>query len=123
VSGITASRLALGAALEAAGLRVAYDPGLVVPPAILVAATDPWVTPSGLATLSRSIRWRLVAVAGRADVTVTVENLEDLVAATLVAVARLKGWGTPTYDSPGTVTLAGADYLAAVGRVDHWTEV
>lgn len=123
MSGITASRLALGTALAAAGIRVAYDPGLVQPPAVLVAATDPWVSPSGLATVSRALRWRLVAVAGRADAAVTLEDLEDLVAATLLAVHTLDGWGTPTYDAPGTVDLGGAQYLAAVGRVDHLTEV
>jgi hypothetical protein len=123
VSGITDSRLALGGALAAAGLRVAYDPGLIVPPAVLVAPTDPWVVPSGLATVSRRLRWRLVAVAGRVDVAVTLENLEDLVAATLLAVDRLKGWGTPTYDPPGTVDLGGVQYLAAIGRIDHLTEV
>ena len=84
---------------------------------------DPWVSPSGLATVSRALRWRLVAVAGRVDVVVTLEDLEDLVAAALVAVHTLKGWGTPEWDAPGTVDLGGAQYLAAVGRVDHMTEV
>lgn len=123
MSGITASRLALGQALATAGLRVSYDPGMVQPPAVLVTPADPWVSPSNLVTRSRALRWRLVAVAGRTDATVTLEDLEDLVAATLLAVHTLDGWGTPTYDAPGTVDLGGAQYLAAMGRVDHLTEV
>lgn len=124
MTGLTASRLALAATLEAAGLRVAFDPGRVNPPAVLVAATDPWVTPTALATVSQALRWRLVAVAGRMDAEVTVEVLEDLVGAVLVAVANLPdGWGRATFDSPGTVDLVGGQYLAAVGRVEHLTEV
>ena len=123
MSGITDSRLALGTALDGAGLRVTYDPGRVEPPAVLVAPTDPWVSPSALVTRSRALRWRLVCVAGRTDSAATLEDLEDLVAATLLAVKSLEGWGTPTFDAPGTVDLGGAQYLAAVGRLDHLTEV
>lgn len=123
MSGITTSRTDLGAALEAAGLRVSYDPGLVTPPAVLVAPADPWVSPSHLATRSRALRWRLVTVAGRVDTTVTLADLEALVVQVLLAVGDLDGWGTPTYDAPGTVDLGGAQYLAAVGRIDHLTEV
>lgn len=123
MSGLTSSRLALGAALQDAGLRVTFDPGLVVPPAVLVAATDPWLTPTHLATLSHAVRWRVIAVAGRADVVATVEELEELVTAVLVALAQLPdGWGRPTFDGPGTTDLAGVSYLAAVGRLDHLTE-
>ena len=124
MTGITASRLALGAALESAALRVAYDPGRINPPAVLVAATDPWLTPTHLVTASTSLRWRVIAVAGRADQEVTVEALEDLVAAIVIALGNLPdGWGAPAFDGPGTVDLAGAQYLAAVGRLDHVTEV
>jgi len=122
VSGITESRLAIGAALEAVGLRVAYDPGLVQPPAVLVAPTDPWITPGKLSQRSRSIRWRLVAVAGKADAAVTVGELEDLVATVAMAVLPA-GCDWPVFDTPGLVDLAGAQYLAAVGRVSHMTEV
>ena len=124
MSGITDSRLALATTLEAAGLRVVFDPGLVSPPAVLVAATDPWLTPTQLATVSSALRWRVVAVAGKADATVTVEELEALVSAVVVAVGNLPdGWGRVTFDGPGTVDLGGAQYLAAVGRLDHLTEV
>lgn len=124
MSGITTSRLALGAALDAAGLRVAYDPGRVNPPGVLVAATDPWLTPTHLVTASAALRWRVIAVAGRADQEVTLEALEDLVAAIVLALANLPdGWGMASFDGPGTVDLAGAQYLAAVGRLDHVTEV
>lgn len=125
MSGITDSRLALGEALDAAGLRVRYDPGQVVTPGVLILPADPWVAPSGLATVSRSLRWRLVCVAGKTDAQATLEDLEDLVADTLIAVhgAALRGWGTPTFDAPGTVDLGGALYLAAIGRLDHLTEV
>ena len=124
MAGITASRLALGGVLEAAGLRVAYDPGAVNPPGVLVTATDPWLTPTQLATVSSALRWRVVAVAGRADVVVTLEDLEGLVSEVVVAVAALPdGWGRIAFDGPGTVDLGGANYLAAVGRLDHLTEV
>lgn len=122
--GLTSSRLALGTALDAWGLRVAYDPGLVTPPAVLVAATDPWVTPTQLATVAHQVRWRVVVVAGRVDVVVTVQELEELVASVVDALAALPdGWGRPTFDGPGTTDLAGVTYLAAVGRIDHLTEV
>ena len=124
MSGITASRLALAATLQAAGLRVAFDPGLVSPPAVLVAATDPWVTPTQLATVSSALRWRVVAVGGKADAGVTVEELEALVSSIVQAAGLLPdGWSRVTFDGPGTVDLAGAQYLAAVGRLDHLTEV
>jgi hypothetical protein len=124
VSGLTDSRLALGSALAAAGLRVSYDPGLVTPPAVLVAAADPWLSPSFLVTVSAQVRWRVVAVAGRVDVAVTVLELEDLVAAIVVALGDLPdGWSRPTFDGPGTTDLGGTTYLAAVGRLDHLTEV
>lgn len=123
MSGITSSRQALAAALQAAGLRVTFDPGMVAPPAVLVAATDPWVSPSGLTVVSRQLRWRVACVAGQKDTPRALEDLEDLVAAALVAIHSLDGWGTPTFDAPGTVDLAGVTYLSSTGRVDHLTEV
>ena len=120
-NGITASRLALGAALEGAGLRVAYDPGLVAPPSVLVVPDAPWIGLSRLVTRSRMVHWRVIAVAGRVDATVTLEELEELVA--LISLAVPRELGSPAFDAPGTVDLAGAQYLAAVGRVDHITEV
>jgi hypothetical protein len=123
-SGITASRRVLGDALAAGGLRVAYSQGKVNPPGVLVLATDPWLTPTHLVTASTSLRWRVIAVAGRADEEVTVEALEDLVAAIVLALGTLPdGWGTPAFDGPATVDLAGATYLTATGRLDHVTEV
>jgi hypothetical protein len=121
VSGLSDSRTALGAALVAAGLRVSYDPGRVNVPGVLVAPAEPWVQPSHLVTRSAQVRWRVIAVGGKADATVTLEEVEDLVAAIVLAVPR--EYGTPTFDAPGTVDLGGAQYLAAVGRVDHLTEV
>jgi hypothetical protein len=123
MSGITDSRKGLGAALEAKGLRVAYDPGLVTPPGVLVVPETPWVGASKLASRSAALRWRTVVVAGRVDSTATLEDLEDLVGQVIAAVHYLDGWSTPAFDAPGTVELAGANYLAAIGRVDHLTEV
>lgn len=121
MSGLTTSRTALGAAYEAAGLRVTFDPYRVTPPAVLVKGVTPWVSPSHLVTRRRLVRWEVTAVAGLTDSQATLEDLEGLVAA--IVVATPAEYGLASFDGPGTVDIGGAQYLAAVGRVDHVTEV
>ncbi len=58
-----------------------------------------------LASVSSALRWRVIAVAGRADAVVTLEDLEALVAA-LVAADTLRWVGPIDVRWPGTVTWA-----------------
>jgi len=125
-SGVTASRLQLAGILEAAGLRVVFDPGQVAAPCVLVAPADPWLAPSVLAGGSRTIRWRLIVVSGQVDLASTLEALEGYVSAVVQALddpSTAPQWAMPTFDAPGAIDVAGAQYLAAVGRVETLTEV
>jgi len=125
-TGIGDARRQLASILEAAGVRVVFDPGLAAAPCVLVAPADPWLAPSALAGGRRTIRWRLIAIAGATDAGVELEAVEAIVAAVVVALDDPQGapaWSAPTFDAPGTVDVAGSQYLAAVGRVETLTEV
>jgi hypothetical protein len=125
MSGITDARLQLAGILEAAGVRVVFDPGLVSAPCALVVPADPWVTVERIGG-ARTIRFRVMAVAGRADAGATLGELEDIVGAIVGALddpATSPGWSMPEFDVPGTLDVGGAQQLAANGRVETLTEV
>lgn len=125
MSGVTDARLQLAGILEAVNVRVVFDPGLVTPPCALVTPADPWIVVEHIGG-ARTIRWRILAVAGRADAGATLGHLEDLVGAIVGALdnpASSPGWSMPEFDAPGTIDVGGAQQLAAAGRVETLTEV
>jgi len=123
-SGLTGSRAAMQAALEAASLRVYPDPtGEFSAPCIRLHAASPWVGASMLRAGSRTQRWEVWAVAGRADSGAALAELEELVSAATIALDSLPGWSSIEWERPGPTDMGGVKYLATRGIIETIREV
>jgi hypothetical protein len=116
-SRLLASRASILDALAAAGISSATT-GKWSAPVVLVEAGDPWaaIEVSGMGR-RRAGRWRLTAVAGRADTAGALERLAELVDAVDAAFLTLPGVELPTWARPFDMSLDGAQYAASSATV------
>jgi hypothetical protein len=114
------SRAAILSALEAGGVAAATT-GRFSAPCVLVEAGDPWAGPGSLGR-RRVGRWRLYAIAGRADSDGVIELLAQLVDDVDVALLKLRGIQLPTWSRPINATVGGVAYAATESTIEYATE-
>ena len=119
-SRLLASRAAILAALEAAAINSATT-GKWSAPVILVEPGDPWAAVDLSLGRRRTGRWRVTAVAGRADTAGALELLAELVDRTDVALLTVPGLELPTWSRPFDMTLDGAQYAASSATIQLLT--
>jgi len=115
------TRQAIAGALEAGGIRVAYG-GKLAAPCVLVEAGDPWAAVESLHG-RRVARWKLTAVAGRADSEGALDALAELVDTADAALLGLPGVQLPTWAKPFDAQLGAVPYAATVATIQLMTEV
>jgi hypothetical protein len=121
VSRLLSSRDSLTAALEAAGVHAATT-GKWSAPVVLVEAGDPWAAVDLSLGRRRTGRWRITAVAGRADSDGIVERLADLVDQVDEALLRVPGVQLPTWSQPFAGSLGGVSYACTSSTIQTLTE-
>jgi hypothetical protein len=121
MSQLLASRGHITAALEAGGIRWSTT-GTFAAPAVLVEPGEPWAEPHTLGHGRRNGRWRLTAVAGKADTEGAVETLADLIDAVDGALWKLPNVELPTWSMPRDVLLGNVPYAASIGTIQYMTE-
>lgn len=114
------TRAGIIAALEAAGIAWSTT-GKFSAPAVLVEPGDPWTEPATLRG-RRIARWRLTAVAGKADTEGAIETLADLVDAVDHALLHTLGIQLPTWSMPRDVSLGNVPYAASIATIQYMTE-
>jgi hypothetical protein len=115
---LTDERALILAALETGAVRTATA-GRLAAPVVLVEPGDPWSEPARLP--GRVSRWRLTAIAGRADTEQAYAELAALVDAVDAALRGLPGCSLPTWAMPRDVTLEGVPYAASLGTITYTT--
>ena len=120
MSRLLSSRAAILAALEAGGVNPSTT-GKFSAPAVLVEAGDPWAAVSSLGR-RRVGRWRLYAIAGRADSDGVIELLAELVDQVDRALLRLPGVQLPTWGRPINATVGGVAYAATEATIEYATQ-
>jgi len=121
VSRLLSSRAAILAALEAGGVNTATT-GKFSAPCVLVEAGDPWAAVDLSLGRRRTGRWRLTAVAGRADSEGVIELLADLVDTVDRALLALPGVQLPTWERPFNASESGITYAATAATIQALTE-
>jgi hypothetical protein len=120
VSRLLASRSTIVAALHTGGVNVGVS-GKWSAPVVLVEPGDPWAGVELSLGRRRTGRWRLTAVAGRADTEGAIEKLAELVDATDTALLTVAGVELPTWARPFDMQLDGAAYAATSATVQLLT--
>jgi hypothetical protein len=120
VSRLLDTRATVIAALEAAGIAYSTT-GKFSAPAVLVEPGEPWAEPASLKG-RRLARWRLTAVAGRADTEGSIERLADLVDSVDAALLAALGVQLPTWSMPRDVALGNVPYAASIATIQSMTE-
>lgn len=121
MSRLLSSRAAILAALEAGGVNTATT-GKFSAPCVLVEAGDPWAAVDLSLGRRRTGRWRLTAVAGRADSEGVIELLADLVDTVDRALLALPGVQLPTWERPFNASESGITYAATAATIQALTE-
>lgn len=96
-SSLAGARALLIAGLQAEGVRTATR-GQWSAPCVLIEPGDPWSEP--VRSPGRLSRWRLTAIAGRADSDGALEQLGELVDAIDAGLRRVDGAQLPTWARP-----------------------
>ena len=120
MSRLLASRTAIVAALEAGGINAATTAKWSAP-VVLVEPGDPWAGVELSLGRRRTGRWRVTAVAGRADTDGALERLADLVDRVDVALLTVPGLELPTWSRPSDIQLDGASYAASSATIQLQT--
>jgi len=107
-------RETLLAAFDAADVRTATT-GKLSAPCVHVEPGDPWSVPVRLP--GRVSRWRLTAIAGRADSEGAFATLGDLIDAVDIALRAVPGCELPTWAKPSDYSIDGVPYAATVSTV------
>jgi hypothetical protein len=118
-SRVLAARELILAALDAGGISSATT-GRFAAPCVHVEPGDPWSEPAALkggASGRRLTRWRLTAIAGRADSDAAFVTLGELVDAVDDALVRLSGAQLPVWGKPTDYLLDGVAYASAIATV------
>ena len=121
MSRLLSSRAVIVNALEAADVNVATT-GKWSAPVVLVEAGDPWAAVDLSLGRKRVGRWRLTAVAGRADTAGIVEKLAELVDEVDRALLTVPGVQLPTWNRPFGGVLDGTTYAATTATIQAMTE-
>lgn len=131
MSGITTARKALAARLAthsaSSGFRVYDDPrGTFSAPCFRIHPGAGWVTTSTLSGTRRTQTWEVWAVVSRLDSSSNVDELEDMVAAAILATKgsqEFSGWGSLNFERPGPTQMSGVVYWASRGIIQTVMEV
>jgi hypothetical protein len=116
VSSLLDSRAGILAALAAGGVRTATT-GRLTAPCVLVEPGDPWTEWTRMP--GRNGRWRLTAIAGKADAEAALAALGELVDAIDAALKDLYGVALPTWTRPLDLELGGTIYAATTANVTY----
>ena len=90
---------------------VDHLPDSITPPVVLVAWSDPWVTPATLCAWQCAMQ--LIILAQRLEPGGKLETLEEIVSAILPPMKSLPQWQVVDVSAPFPMQVAGVDYLAA----------
>jgi hypothetical protein len=113
------TREELEATLTDGGVRV-MPQGQANPPSVFVIPGSPWVAPNALGLRRRLINWSIMCVVSAANEKATIRDTEALAELVTSACTQLVApWGSPTFNTPGLLILAGLPYIAF--RVDIQT--
>ena len=111
-----AAKAELALTLQEAGLDVYdYIPGRVTPPVVVIRSGSPYIAPSSVGS-TYDLNLELVIVAGFATNETTIEDLDDLIEQTLMAIPADAGVGSVA--SPYLLAMNGNDHLATTINVD-----
>lgn len=102
------------AGLEDGGIRTATTARLSAP-VVHVEPGDPWSVPVRLP--GRVSRWRLTAIAGRADSEGAIGELGELLDKVDIALRSVDGCELPSWGKPADYTLDGVPYAGVVATV------
>lgn len=95
-------------------------PDSITPPVVLVAWSDPWLTPSTMCAYQATLE--LLIVAQRLEPGGNTETLEEIVSLLVVALKSNPEFQVTTVTSPYPLNIAGVDYLAASVNLTHDVE-
>lgn len=121
MSRLLSSRNALVAALHEGGCNPAVS-GKFSAPCVIIEAGDPWAGVDLSLGRRRTGRWRLMAVAGRADSEGSIEALAELVDKVDTALLTVPGVQLPTWERPFNATLGQIAYAATAATIQVLTE-
>jgi len=107
-------RAALLAAFDAAELRTATT-GKLSAPCVHIEPGDPWSVPARLP--GRVSRWRLTAIAGKADSEGAYATLGDLIDGIDSALRTVPGCELPAWAKPSDYAIDGVPYAATVATI------
>jgi len=111
-----AAKAELALTLQEAGLDVYdYIPERVTPPVVVIRSGSPYIAPSSVGS-TYDLNLELVIVAGFATNETTIEDLDDLIEQTLLAIPSDAGVGSVA--SPYLLAMNGNDHLATTINVD-----
>jgi len=113
-----AARATIVAALTTAGVRAVVS-GKLSAPCVLVEPGDPWVERRSGGRPGWVSRWRLTAIAGRADSNGALAELAELVDATDTALLAVAGVQLPPWTRPADYALEGVPHAATTGIVQY----
>lgn len=114
------SRTAIIGALEAGGIRAATT-GKFTAPCVIVEPGDPWAAVDLSMGRRRTARWKLTAVAGRADSEGAIEALATLVDRVDLALLAIPGVQLPTWAKPFDAALQSVAYAASETTIQAMT--
>ena len=115
-----ASRAGILAALEAADIR-AHTTGQFTAPCVIVEAGDPWAAVDLSLGKRRTARWRLTAVAGKADSDGALDTLASLIDRTDTALLTIPGVQLPTWGQPFDAAIGAVPYAASAATIQTLT--
>lgn len=121
---LTQARSTIEQALTAAGVpAVDHVPERLNPPCAIVQADSPWLEPGG-AFGEFHVHYNVTLVAARAANKVATDALDELVAASVIALVALDGaWGLERVEGPISLTYNAAEYVAATIAVVLTTHI
>lgn len=95
-------------------------PDSIATPCVLIAWSDPWLTPSTLCAWTAKVE--IIVVAQRIEPGGKLETLEDMTSTIVVAVKSSGIYTVDDVSSPYPLQVGGVDYLATSINVTHELE-
>lgn len=99
---------------------VDHIPDAVAPPVVIVAWSDPWLTPETLCGWRAAME--LVCIAQRIEPGGKTETLEEMVSAIVPAIKASQWFQVVDVTAPYPLNAGGVDYLAASINITHDVE-
>jgi len=107
----TEAREALGAVIEAAGLRVASPSGSIGQiPCVVIVGSEPWIVPVQLGSRRTQLNLEAVALVGGTSDAIAMETLEAMAVKLSRAIFGAKDWTLPIVHRPGRSEAQGQTY-------------